>query len=115
MTNYNKSEIMARAWEMHGSNEFLLTLIAKNPIIAQFHKSAQSRPFGYFLKKAWAEAKAAGEQAIEAEQAPAQTIEAIERQIFTLKMKDRWSREDYSTMDKLQAEQTAILNKRQTA
>lgn len=120
MTTYNKSQIMKTAWNKYNS------LKAKGQLshydgsaMLQAMMSGKSYSeedflititFGDMLKKAWAEAKEAALAVKRAAAANHPAVSKIDKAIFSLKMADRWSKEDKEIMHRLEKEREALIN-----
>lgn len=86
---YNKSQIMKAAWTKY--NNLKKMMLLSYYTLEDGKEVLHTVTFGDMLKEAWAEAKetAAANHRITPRNA------AIDREIFFLNMKDRWSQEDF--------------------
>ena len=89
---YNLSQIMTTAWQYFKANPRRVS-------------------FAGALKRAWAIAKYMAVKA----KAVNVKIEAIDKQIFSLTMKDMWSRRDYELDRRLHDERYSLMNEIQAA
>ena len=99
---YNRSEVMKEAWKRFKAHQENL----------KFDRFASLKPaltFGHFLAVAWSYAKAEKSTQNPATPQEATTeLEKVERQIFILNMKDRWSNEDHEYSRELNAKRIKL-------
>ena len=107
--NYNKSEIMKRAWTLYkNKNRLILEQLGRtkkdSPLYPIIKKNVP--PFADSLKQAWADAKREVTKAravTSLSVADKTKLDGLKKELFVLEMKDRWNNHDSQRASKLQA------------
>ena len=119
MTNFNKSKIMKRAWEILRARDIDNKVSLEIPLVFPLYPGEtklckkEIASFSVALQYAWDEAKREAELAryarIAENEELATQLADIKRRIFVLEMKDRWDEKDRELSRKLEAERRRII------
>ena len=114
MTNFNKKEIMTRAWELHKRSVEHYGGLNCYSIVDGVKSLITPITFGEALKQAWAEVKPYVERARLQARAYANPVIGaeltdIDNTIFILQMKDRWNDDDYKAQRNLEAKKQKLI------